>query len=145
MVTNTPTDEMPPVEQSPVDETTRASIVRTSIKPRGPSKRPPKNRRPPSWRRSMKRRDLRLRLWSCVSAGCRGGGLRVGGAAALAGVAGWRWLVTRSDEDGLSWPLRRALALNERLSQAVFSASRAAPEFPRTCGPRASRQRRDRP
>jgi DMSO/TMAO reductase YedYZ molybdopterin-dependent catalytic subunit len=54
------------------------------------------------------------------------------GVAALTGVAAWRWLVTRSEEDGLSWPLRRFLRLNERLAQAAFRASRTPPEFPRS-------------
>ena len=53
------------------------------------------------------------------------------GVAALAGLAGWRWIVTRSDEDGLSWPLRRVLRLNERLASAAFRTSRTAPEFRR--------------
>jgi DMSO/TMAO reductase YedYZ molybdopterin-dependent catalytic subunit len=46
-------------------------------------------------------------------------------------VAGWRWLVTRGEEDGLPWPLRRALRLNEKIARATFGPSRTAPEFPR--------------
>ena len=56
----------------------------------------------------------------------------MGGAAALAGLAGWQWLVTRSEEDGLPWPLRRVLGLNERLARAAFRASRLPPQFPRS-------------
>jgi DMSO/TMAO reductase YedYZ molybdopterin-dependent catalytic subunit len=52
--------------------------------------------------------------------------------AALAGFAGWRWLVTRSEEDGLPWPLRRVLELDERLARGLFRASRLSPEFPRS-------------
>jgi DMSO/TMAO reductase YedYZ molybdopterin-dependent catalytic subunit len=52
--------------------------------------------------------------------------------AALTGLAGWRWLVTRSEEDGLPWPLRRFLRLNEGLARAAFRESRTAPEFPRS-------------
>ena len=55
----------------------------------------------------------------------------MGGAAALAGLVGWRWLVTRSEEDGLPWPFRRVLGLNERLARAAFRTSPTAPEFPR--------------
>jgi DMSO/TMAO reductase YedYZ molybdopterin-dependent catalytic subunit len=40
--------------------------------------------------------------------------------------------VTRSEEDGLPWPLRRVLGLNERLARTAFRASRKSPEFPRT-------------
>src|SRR5262245_13669510 len=59
-------------------------------------------------------------------------GFAWGGMAALAGVAGWRWLVTRDEEDGLPWPLRRVLELNERVARGTFRASRLSPEFPRS-------------
>jgi DMSO/TMAO reductase YedYZ molybdopterin-dependent catalytic subunit len=59
-------------------------------------------------------------------------GFALGGVAALTGVAGWGWLVTRSEEDGLPWPFRRVLGLNERLARAAFRTSRKSPEFPRT-------------
>src|SRR5271165_5296013 len=59
-------------------------------------------------------------------------GFAYASAAALAGLAGWRWLVTQSAEDELPWPLRRFLALNEHLARAAFGASRLAPEFPRS-------------
>jgi hypothetical protein len=55
-----------------------------------------------------------------------------GGVAALIGLAGWRWLVTRSEEDGLPWPLRRVLEFDERLARAAFRPSRLSPEFPRS-------------
>jgi DMSO/TMAO reductase YedYZ molybdopterin-dependent catalytic subunit len=50
----------------------------------------------------------------------------------LTGLIGWCWLVTRSEQEGLGWPLRRALEFNERVANAAFRASRTAPEFPRT-------------
>src|SRR5271165_3493592 len=59
-------------------------------------------------------------------------GFACAGAAALAGLAGWRWLVTRSAEDELPWPLRRALEFNELLARGIFRASRRSPEFPRS-------------
>jgi hypothetical protein len=59
-------------------------------------------------------------------------GFAWGGAAALAGLSGWRWLGTRNDEDGLPWPFRRVLGLDEWLGRAVFRTSRMAPEFPRS-------------
>jgi DMSO/TMAO reductase YedYZ molybdopterin-dependent catalytic subunit len=58
-------------------------------------------------------------------------GFTLGGLAAVAGIAGWQWLITRSAEDDLPWPFRRALALNERLGHAIFQRSRLAPEFAR--------------
>ena len=55
--------------------------------------------------------------------GWRGGPGRLGG---------WRWLITRSEEDGLPWPLRRVLEFNERVARAASVPSRLSPEFPRT-------------
>ena len=54
----------------------------------------------------------------------------IGGAAALAAVAGWRWLKTRPEIDGLPYPLRLSHEFNERLSSALFSEGRLAPTFP---------------
>ncbi len=59
-------------------------------------------------------------------------GFVVAGSAALVGLGAWRWLVTRDEEGGLPWPLRRALEFNERLARGGFRASRFSPEFPRS-------------
>jgi DMSO/TMAO reductase YedYZ molybdopterin-dependent catalytic subunit len=59
-------------------------------------------------------------------------GFVAGGAAALAGVLGWRWLVTRGEEGGLPWPLRRVLQFDEQLGRALFNPSRLSPQFPRS-------------
>jgi hypothetical protein len=59
-------------------------------------------------------------------------GFTMGGVAVLAGFAGWRWLVTRGEEDGLPWPLRRVLELNERVARVLSRDSRLSPEFPRS-------------
>ncbi len=59
-------------------------------------------------------------------------GFALAGVAALGGLAGWRWLITRSDEDGLPWPLRRVLGFNERVARLAFRQSRRSPEFPRS-------------
>jgi DMSO/TMAO reductase YedYZ molybdopterin-dependent catalytic subunit len=56
--------------------------------------------------------------------------LIVGAAASAAGLGGWTWLRTRSQEDGLPWPLRRMLGWNERLAEAVFDPARLAAVFP---------------
>jgi DMSO/TMAO reductase YedYZ molybdopterin-dependent catalytic subunit len=54
-----------------------------------------------------------------------------GGAAALAGLAGWAWLKWGSArEDGLPWPLRRVLGFNERLGRGLFREGRLAATFP---------------
>jgi hypothetical protein len=51
----------------------------------------------------------------------------VGGAAALIGVFGWRWM---SDERKGAL-LRRTFEFNEKLSQVFYKPTRLAPEFPR--------------
>jgi len=56
----------------------------------------------------------------------------VGGAAALAGWAGGRWLTSRGEDGGLPWPLRRVLELDERVARAAFRPDRPAPRFSRT-------------
>lgn len=55
-----------------------------------------------------------------------------GGALAAVGLAGWRWVVTRTEEGGLPWPLRRALELNGRVARRLSRGSRLSPEFPRS-------------
>jgi len=54
----------------------------------------------------------------------------LGGAAALAGLGGWRWLVTRPEADHLAWPLRRVLDANGQLAEEYFSNAHLAPVFP---------------
>jgi DMSO/TMAO reductase YedYZ molybdopterin-dependent catalytic subunit len=53
----------------------------------------------------------------------------VGGVAALAGFAGWRWLQSRRSEDGIPWPFRRALDVNQGLARDYFRTDRLAPDF----------------
>lgn len=53
-----------------------------------------------------------------------------GGAAAVAALAGWRWLSTRHPDDEIPWPLRRALEINEQFARDFFRRSRLAPSFP---------------
>jgi DMSO/TMAO reductase YedYZ molybdopterin-dependent catalytic subunit len=56
--------------------------------------------------------------------------LLTGGMAALAGAAGFTWVATRSEEDGIPWPLRRMQRFNEGLSEKVFFSDRhLAPQF----------------
>jgi DMSO/TMAO reductase YedYZ molybdopterin-dependent catalytic subunit len=59
-------------------------------------------------------------------------GFARGGAAALAGYAGWRWILSRSQADGLPWPLRRVLEFDERVARGLSRSARLSPEFPRT-------------
>ncbi|SMB98605.1 oxidoreductase molybdopterin binding [Hymenobacter roseosalivarius DSM 11622] len=51
------------------------------------------------------------------------------GAAALAGLGGWRWLISRPTEAGVPWPLRRVLEANRQLSAEYFSHAHLAPVF----------------
>ena len=54
----------------------------------------------------------------------------VGGAAALAGFGALSWLTSRREDDGVPWPFRQALRLNEQLARDYFSPNRLAPGFP---------------
>ena len=67
--------------------------------------------------REMRRHTRRSFLWAA--------------AAAAAGLNGWRWLTTRREDEGVPWPLRRALESNEQLARDYFRSSRLAPTFPR--------------
>src|SRR6266851_6563035 len=53
-----------------------------------------------------------------------------GSVLALAGLGAWRWLTTAGQEDGLPWPLRRALLFNQALAESLSSPARLAPTFP---------------
>lgn len=56
--------------------------------------------------------------------------LLAGGAAALAGGAIWEWIRTRSLDNGIPWPLRAGLDVNEEFARAYFSDARLARTFP---------------
>ena len=51
----------------------------------------------------------------------------IGGATALVGVFGWRWLLDETKQN----LLRRTFEFNERVSQIFYSPKRFAPEFSR--------------
>ena len=59
-------------------------------------------------------------------------GFAAAGAAAVAGVAGLRWVANRPVEGGAPWPLRRILRANERLARAAFRDGGLAPGFPKS-------------
>lgn len=59
-------------------------------------------------------------------------GFLIMGAAAVAGYVGYRRLWTAPDATGVPAPFRRAFEFNEQVSQAYFSPTRLAPEFPRS-------------
>lgn len=54
------------------------------------------------------------------------------GLASLAGIGGWRWLISQPKEAGIPHPLRKVLDANSRLSSAYFKETRLAPEFARS-------------
>ncbi len=51
----------------------------------------------------------------------------IGGATALVGVFGWRWMPDETKQN----LLRRAFEFNEQVSQVFYNPKRLAPEFPR--------------
>lgn len=52
------------------------------------------------------------------------------GLSAVAGLAAFGWLRTRRGDDGVPWPLRRVLEINEQLWLDYFSSGHLAPTFP---------------
>ena len=54
----------------------------------------------------------------------------VGTAVAIAGLGAWTWLTTATSEDGLPWPLRRSLRLDQRLAEGYLAPGHLAPTFP---------------
>lgn len=56
-------------------------------------------------------------------------GFVTAGIAAAAGLGAYKWLRSRSRIDGVEWPLRRALEMNESLAEAYFSPKRLSPTF----------------
>lgn len=52
------------------------------------------------------------------------------GVGAAAGFAGWRWLRSRPEIDGLPKPFRRMLQFNERAAEVYFNERHLAPVFP---------------
>lgn len=64
-------------------------------------------------------------------------GLLWSGAALLSGVGALHWLDTRREDDGLPWPFRRVLEINEQLARDYYRPTRQAPSFsPRLAGDR---------
>ena len=57
-------------------------------------------------------------------------GFVTGAVAALAGLGAWRWLTTAAAEDGVRWPLRRVLRLNQALAEGLGSPHHLATTFP---------------
>ena len=51
------------------------------------------------------------------------------GAGLLVGFSAWRWLTTRRKIDGVPWPFRETLEVNEQLARDYFSAQRLSPTF----------------
>lgn len=64
----------------------------------------------------MKRMSRRSFLWA--------------GVASVGTLAGYKWLGSRRLDDGLPWPLRRALDAQSEISRDLFSPARLAPTFP---------------
>ncbi|MBF9143956.1 molybdopterin-dependent oxidoreductase [Hymenobacter properus] len=54
------------------------------------------------------------------------------GLAGLAGLGGWKWLISQPEDDGIPRPLRKVLDANGRLSHAYYKQTRLAPEFARS-------------
>jgi DMSO/TMAO reductase YedYZ molybdopterin-dependent catalytic subunit len=51
------------------------------------------------------------------------------GAGLVAGVGAFGWLTTRREIDGVPWPFRKTLEVNEQLARDYFSGGRSSPTF----------------
>lgn len=56
-------------------------------------------------------------------------GFVTGAVAAMAGLGGWRLLTTAPLDDGIPWPLRRALRFNAGVAEALGAPAGLAPTF----------------
>jgi DMSO/TMAO reductase YedYZ molybdopterin-dependent catalytic subunit len=61
-------------------------------------------------------------------------GFITGGVGALAGLGAWTRLAATATEDGLPWPLRRALRFNQSLAEDLGAPRQLAPTFPAATG-----------
>lgn len=57
------------------------------------------------------------------------------GLAAVSGYGSWRWLMSRGQEDGVPWPIRRVLRLNEKISEEIFRDNSRMDERPAGSAP----------
>ena len=73
--------------------------------------------------RQIHRMSRRSLLWGAVAIG--------------AGLAGREWLITRREDNGVPWPFRRALEVNEQLARAVRQGGRDGGARPLVEGARA--------
>jgi hypothetical protein len=51
------------------------------------------------------------------------------GVGMIAGASAFNWLITRREIDGIPWPFRRALEINQEFARDYFSAGRLSPTF----------------
>ena len=56
-------------------------------------------------------------------------GFLVGGLAAAAAIGGYEWLTKAGQEDGVPWPQRRVLDVNQRLAQSYLSNGHLMPTY----------------
>jgi DMSO/TMAO reductase YedYZ molybdopterin-dependent catalytic subunit len=83
--------------------------------------------RPPPEPEELTDVEVRARLRTLSRRGFAGAG-----AAAVGALLAGRWVQRwAAQEDGLAWPLRRALQANEAVSRRLFSPAHLAPSFPR--------------
>ena len=67
--------------------------------------------------REMRRISRRSFLWA--------------GGAIVGVLSGRHWLNSRSQDNGIPWPLRRSLEINEQINRDYFQTARLSPTFPR--------------
>ncbi len=98
-----------------MDETNETPAEETKIPSEENKTAEDKNAAVEQQMRQMSRRSF---LWGAVAVGSTYGG--------------WRWLISRRDEDGIPWPFRRVLENNGDLARDYFRSTRLAPTFAKT-------------
>lgn len=96
-----PPKDAPPEEVTPVVAVPRVSVAESDQEVE----------------RQMRRMSRRSFLW--------------GGAAVVTGFLGWRWLIHQRDLEGIPWPLRVGLEIDENLARDYYRSGRLAPTFKR--------------
>jgi hypothetical protein len=58
-------------------------------------------------------------------------GFLTGAIGLISGILGLNWIFSRRDDDGIPWPLRRVLQINEGIFRDFFRSNHPAPQAPR--------------
>ncbi|HEV2495091.1 MAG TPA: molybdopterin-dependent oxidoreductase [Terriglobia bacterium] len=112
-------EPVPATVEAPAEAVTVATAQVTEADPGTKDLLVPDDRALEVWNKEVRRRMRQKSRRSFL-------GLGVG---LLVGVSAFDWLTTRREIDGVAWPFRKTLEVNEQLARDYFSAGRSAPAF----------------